>query len=54
MKPSGSQLAQITKLVESGVIRPVVDKVFAFEHTNEAMQYVESGHAKGKVVIKIK
>lgn len=54
MKPSGSQLAQITKLVESGVIRPVVDKVFAFEQTNEAMQYVESGRAKGKVVIKIK
>lgn len=54
MKASGSQLGQITKLVESGVIRPIVDKVFSFAQTNDAMRYVESGRAKGKVVIKIK
>lgn len=54
MKPSGSQLNQITRLIESGAIRPVVDKVFAFDATNDAMAYVESGRAKGKVVIKVK
>ncbi|MEY4295831.1 MAG: hypothetical protein RLY82_1519 [Pseudomonadota bacterium] len=54
MKASGQQLRQIAKLVESGAIRPVVDKVFPFESTNEAMDYVESGRAKGKVVIKVK
>ncbi len=53
MKASGSQLRQITPLIESGAIRPVVDKVFPFSSTNDALAYVESGRAKGKVVIKV-
>ncbi len=53
MKASGPQLRQITSLIESGVIRPVVDKVFPFAAVNEAMAYVESGRAKGKVVIQV-
>ncbi len=54
MKASGSQFRQITPLIESGAIRPVVDKIFPFESTNEALAYVESGRAKGKVVIKVR
>ena len=54
MKASGEQLSKIGALVESGVIKPVVDKIYSFEQTNEALAYVESGRAKGKVVIKIK
>ena len=54
MQASGSQLRQITSLIESGAIRPVVDKVFPFESTNDALAYVASGRAKGKVVIKVR
>nr|WP_199045022.1 NADP-dependent oxidoreductase [Dyella sp. ASV24] len=54
MRANGQQLRQITRLVEDGVIRPVVDRVFSFEQTNEALSYVETGRAKGKVVVKIK
>lgn len=54
MQAHGQQLAKITALIESGAIRPVVDKVFSFDQTNEALAYVESGRAKGKVVIKMK
>jgi NADPH:quinone reductase-like Zn-dependent oxidoreductase len=54
MRASGSQLRQITSLIESGAIRPVIDKVFPFESTNDALAYVESGRAKGKVVIKVR
>ena len=54
MKADGSQLREITRLVNAGVIRPVVDRVFPFESTNEAMAYVEAGRAKGKVVVKVK
>lgn len=54
MRAEGSQLKQITQLIESGAIEPVIDKVFSFEQTNDAMSYVESGRTKGKVVIKVK
>lgn len=54
MKANGRQLREITRLFEAGLIRPVVDRVFPFEATNEAMGYVEAGRAKGKVVVKVK
>lgn len=54
MRADGQQLREITRLIEAGAIRPVVDRVFVFESTNEALAYVESGRAKGKVVVKVK
>jgi NADPH:quinone reductase-like Zn-dependent oxidoreductase len=54
MKANGSQLREITRLFDAGVIRPVMDRVFAFESTNEALAYLEAGRAKGKVVVKMK
>jgi len=54
MKANGNQLTEISKLIESGIIKPIVDKIFPFEQTNDALNYVESGRAKGKVIIKIK
>ena len=53
MKADGAQLGELGKLIDAGVIRPVVDKVFPFAQTPEALRYVETGRAKGKVVIKI-
>jgi NADPH:quinone reductase-like Zn-dependent oxidoreductase len=53
MRADGDQLRKITSLVEAGVIRPVVDKVFPFEKTPDALDYVESGRARGKVVITV-
>ena len=54
MRASGEQLSQITPLLEAGIIRPVVDREFTFESTNEALAYIETGRAKGKVVIKLR
>ena len=54
MRANGSQLRDIARLVDAGVIRPVMDRVFPFQSTNEALAYVEAGHAKGKVVVKVK
>lgn len=54
MKANGSQLREITRLVEAGAIRPVIDRIFPFEATNDAMAYVEAGRAKGKVVVKVR
>ncbi len=52
--PDGGQLAQIAALIEGGHIRPVIDKVFPFEQSKEALAYLEQGRAKGKVVVQIK
>jgi NADPH:quinone reductase-like Zn-dependent oxidoreductase len=54
MRANGGQLAKITSLVDDGIIRPVVDRVFPFASTKEAMAYVEAGRAKGKVVVSLK
>jgi NADPH:quinone reductase-like Zn-dependent oxidoreductase len=52
--PDGSQLAEIGKLLETGRIRPVIDKAFPFDQAKEALAYLETGRAKGKVVVQIR
>jgi 2-desacetyl-2-hydroxyethyl bacteriochlorophyllide A dehydrogenase len=54
MKANGDQLRELGLLIDSGAIRPVVDRVFPFQSTPEALAYVEKGRAKGKVVVKIR
>ncbi|AMP01506.1 zinc-binding dehydrogenase family protein [Collimonas arenae] len=54
MIANGQQLGEITSLIEAGHIRPVVDRVFPFEETKQALDYVETGRTKGKVVIKVR
>src|SRR5437016_8019411 len=54
MRANGRQLTEITALIDDGIIRPVVDRVFPFASTKEAMAYVEAGRAKGKVVVSLK
>ncbi|MFC9855857.1 NADP-dependent oxidoreductase [Streptomyces prasinus] len=52
MKASGGQLRELTRFIDAGEIRPVVDRVFPFDQTREAMKYAEKGRAKaGKVVV---
>jgi hypothetical protein len=48
MRAQGQQLSEITSLIESGVIRPVVDKVFPFERSAEALAYVEHRACEGQ------
>ncbi|WP_454622022.1 NADP-dependent oxidoreductase [Bradyrhizobium cenepequi] len=54
MRANGEQLSQITALIEAGDIRPIMDRVFPFEATNEALTYIEAGRSKGKVVVKVR
>jgi NADPH:quinone reductase-like Zn-dependent oxidoreductase len=54
MRASGDQLREITALIDSQVVHPVMDRVFPFESTREAMAYLEKGRAKGKVVVKVR
>jgi NADPH:quinone reductase-like Zn-dependent oxidoreductase len=54
MRANGAQLQEITTLIEAGEISPLLDRTFAFESTGEALNYVEQGRAKGKVIVRIK
>lgn len=53
MQANGEQLAKLAALIDGGQMRHVVDRVFPFAETNEALAFVETGRAKGKVVIKV-
>ncbi|HEY2500355.1 MAG TPA: NADP-dependent oxidoreductase [Mycobacterium sp.] len=51
MTANGEQLRELGALLDAGVVRPVIDRVFPFDDTLEALAYVESGRSKGKVVV---
>lgn len=54
VRPDGKQLSEIGDLLASGQIRPIIDRVFPFEQAKEALEYLEQGRAKGKVVVRLK
>jgi len=53
MRADGGQLSQITALIEAGAIRPIMDRVFPFAATNEALAYLDTGRSRGKVVVRL-
>lgn len=53
MHPSGAALRELTKLLESKTIVPVIDKTYPLDQAREAIAYLESGRAVGKVVVTI-
>src|SRR6267142_2617053 len=51
MHASGSELAELAGLIEEGKLRVIIDKIYPLAKISEALAYVESGRAKGKVVV---
>jgi len=54
MWPSGEMLSHLTHLINDEVVKPTIDRSYSFEQVQEAYDYLQMGHAKGKVVIKVK
>jgi NADPH:quinone reductase-like Zn-dependent oxidoreductase len=51
MHPSGADLAHLASLIDGGKLEVVVDRTFPFGEIKEALAYLETGRAKGKVVV---
>ena len=54
VQPDGGQLSQIGEILKAGSIRPVIDRVFPFAQTKEALDYLAKGRAKGKGVVQMR
>jgi len=53
VRARASDLTILTEWIEAGKIRPRIDKIFPLSKTAEAQAYSETGHARGKIVIKV-
>ncbi len=53
IKPNQKDLIFLKELVEAGKIKPVIEKTYSLSEVPDAVRYIESGHARGKFVIKI-
>ena len=54
MWPSGEMLSQLAQLISDGALKPVIDRAYSIDQTQEAYDYIQTGRAKGKVVIQVK
>ena len=50
---SRDDLLAVTELVDAGTLRPVIDRTYPLADTAAGLQHVETGHARGKVVITV-
>jgi len=54
MHKPNKDLNILNELIESGKVKPVIDRCFPLSETSEAFQYYGEGHFKGKIVITVK
>jgi NADPH:quinone reductase-like Zn-dependent oxidoreductase len=52
-RPNQKDLVLLQELLEAGNIVPVIDRCYPLRETAEALRYLETGHARGKVVITV-
>ena len=50
-QPSGDTLRAVTKLIETGAVKPILAAVYSMDEMVAAHQHVEGGHTRGKVVV---
>jgi len=51
--PKNEDLIVLKELIEAGKITPVIDRTYPLNETPDAFQYLDEGHARGKVVITV-
>jgi NADPH:quinone reductase-like Zn-dependent oxidoreductase len=50
---SKADLTVLKDLLASGKVKPVIDREYSLSETPEAIGYLETGHARGKVIINL-
>jgi NADPH:quinone reductase-like Zn-dependent oxidoreductase len=53
VRPSGWQLGEINEMIEEGHLRPHVEQAYPLERAAEAMEQLEGGHVRGKLVLTV-
>lgn len=51
--PSGADLADLARRIDDGALEVVIDRVVPFAQIGEAFAHLESGRAKGKIVVRM-
>jgi NADPH:quinone reductase-like Zn-dependent oxidoreductase len=51
--PNGEQLAEIAKIVDSGKLAPVIDRILPLSEARRAHELSQSGHTRGKIVLRV-
>src|SRR5467141_3467494 len=52
--PSGAQLAEIAKIIDSGKLAPIIDRILPLSEARRAHELSQSGHTRGKIVLRVK
>src|SRR5213593_2242809 len=53
-QPNGAQLAEIAKIIDSGKLAPVIDRILPFSEARRAHELIQSGHTRGKIALRVK
>jgi len=52
-KPNGEQLAEIAKIIDSGKLAPVIDRILPLSEARRAHELSQSGHTHGKIALRV-
>ena len=54
VQPNGAQLSAIAKLIDSAKLRPMIDRILSLSEARRAHELSQGGHARGKIVLRVK
>jgi len=52
-QPNGAQLAEIAKIIDSGKLAPIIDRILPLSEARRAHELSRSGHTRGKIALRV-